>query len=255
MLEICALASGSNGNCYYIGNQTEAILIDMGISIKQLIHRFADSGLDICKVRAIFLSHEHSDHSRGIRVLSKRLGISTFMTSRTYYALPKSYRPEYIGFFQANEVVEAGSFKIHSVLKNHDAAEPCSFRIEYRDKHVGVFTDIGHACANVVSSIRQCHALFLEANYDEKMLWEGSYPWYLKKRVASDVGHLSNLQAFETIRQHAHPELECIFLSHISKENNTPQLAIAAFDPVSKKITVKLTDRYAAAEVYKLSGQ
>lgn len=252
MLEICALASGSNGNCYYIGNQSEAVLVDMGISTKQLVLRFVGSGLDISKVKAIFLSHEHSDHSRGIRVLSKKLGISVYMTSRTFYALPKSFRPEYVKFFQPGEIIEIGSFRIHSILKNHDAVEPCSFHIEYKNRHVGVFTDIGQPCSNVASAIQKCHALFLETNYDEKMLWEGSYPWYLKKRVASDEGHMSNAQAFEAVAKNAHPALECIFLSHISKENNRPELALAAFEPINKKITIRLTDRYAAAEVYKL---
>lgn len=252
MLEICALASGSNGNCYYVGNQHDAILVDAGISARQLMLRFKETGLDPEKVKAIFISHEHADHARGMQVLSKRLGVNVYMTSRTYYALPKPFRPDLVRFFHPGIAVETGSFMVYPILKKHDAAEPCSFRIEHNSKSVGVFTDIGDPCTGVKSAVGQCHALFLESNYDEKMLWEGSYPWHLKRRVSSPVGHLSNIQALELVTNHAHPDLECIFLSHLSGENNTPDTAISVFGAIRDRVKVKLTDRQAAGEVYRL---
>jgi len=252
MIEMCALASGSNGNCYYIGNQHDAILVDAGISTRQLMLRFRQVGLDPVKVKALFISHEHSDHARGMQVLSKKLGISVYMTSATYYALPRPFRPDYIKFFQPGETVQIGSMSIHTFLKNHDAANPCSFRIEHDGKSVGVLTDIGEPCSNVTDHVSKCHALFLESNYDEKMLMEGSYPWHLKTRVASAKGHLSNLQALQLVQEHAGPSLECIFLSHLSKENNTPEIAMAAFNPVKDKIKIRLTHRHQPAEVYSL---
>jgi len=208
VIEICALASGSNGNSYYIGNSSDAILVDAGISTRQLMQRFTSRLLDPRRLRAVFLSHEHSDHSRGIQVLSKRHHLTVWMSKHTYYALPHSYRPVYVELFEPGETVEIGSFRIHTLLKNHDAAEPCSFRIESGGKSVGVFTDIGQPCKKVREAVNRCHAVFIETNYDDKMLWEGSYPWPLKKRVASDVGHLSNVQALELMQQEAHPELE-----------------------------------------------
>jgi phosphoribosyl 1,2-cyclic phosphodiesterase len=252
VIEICALASGSNGNSYYIGNQTEAILVDSGISTRQLLHRFLSRGLDHKKVKAVFLSHEHSDHSRGIQVLSKRHRVTVWMSKHTFYALPHSYRPMYVELFEPGESVQVGSFIIHTFLKNHDAAEPCSFRIESGAKSVGVFTDIGEPCENVRNAMRQCHVVFIESNYDEKMLWEGSYPWPLKKRVASEVGHLSNIQAMELMLQDSHPALECIFLSHLSQENNIPALAYSIFEPFHHKMEVKLTSRFEASEVYRM---
>lgn len=252
MIEICALASGSNGNCYYVGNQQDAILVDAGISTRQLMLRFKETGLNPEKVKAIFISHEHADHSRGMQVLSKRLGVNVYITSRTYYALPKPFRPELVKFFQPGVAVEAGSFIIYPVLKKHDAAEPCSFRIGHNGKSVGVFTDIGDPCTEVKSAVGQCQALFLETNYDEKMLWEGSYPWHLKRRVSSAVGHLSNVQALELLTNHAHPDLECVFLSHLSGENNTPATALSVFKSLTEKVTIRLTDRQAAAEVYRM---
>jgi phosphoribosyl 1,2-cyclic phosphodiesterase len=252
MIEICALASGSNGNSYYIGNQTEAILVDSGISTRQLLQRFQSRGLDPKKVKAVFLSHEHSDHSRGIQVLSKRHRVTVWMSKHTFYALPHAYRPMYVELFDPGESVEVGSFQVHTFLKNHDAAEPCSFRIESGGKSVGVFTDIGEPCENVREAIKQCHAVFIESNYDEKMLWEGSYSWPLKKRVASNVGHLSNIQALQLMLQEGYPELECMFLSHLSHENNTPALAYSVFEPFHLKTEVKLTSRFEASEVYRM---
>jgi phosphoribosyl 1,2-cyclic phosphodiesterase len=252
MIEICALASGSNGNSYYVGNKTDAVLVDAGISTRQLLQRMRSRELDIKKVKAVFLSHEHSDHSRGIQVLSKRHGINVWMPAHTWYALPHSYRPPHVQFFEPGETVSVASFRVHTFLKNHDAVEPCSFRIEYSGKSVGVFTDIGEPCERVKVALNQCHAVFIESNYDEKMLWEGVYPWPLKKRVASAVGHLSNMQALELMLKEGHPDLECIFLSHLSQENNTPSIAFSAFEPFHQKTTVKLTSRSEASDVYRL---
>jgi phosphoribosyl 1,2-cyclic phosphodiesterase len=252
MIEICALASGSNGNSYYIGNQDEAILVDAGISARQLLHRMQSRGLDHRKIRAVFLSHEHSDHSRGVQVLSKRLGINIWISKHTYYALPETFRPQWVRFFEPGETIQVGAFNIYTFLKNHDGVEPSSFRIEYDETSIGVFTDIGEPCDKVIDALKKCHAVFIESNYDEKMLWEGSYPWPLKKRVASAVGHLSNRQALELLQQHAPPILKCIFLSHLSQQNNTPPLALSTFEPLWNSFDVKLTSRFEASEVYKM---
>ncbi len=252
MIEICALASGSNGNCYYIGNQHDAILVDAGISARQLIQRFKTTGLNPGKVKAIFISHEHSDHTRGMQVLSKRLAVNVYMTSRTYSSVPGPFRPEYVKFFKPGDTVEAGSFKVHTMLKNHDAVEPCSFMIEHNGKNVGVFTDIGEPCINIKTAVQQCHALFMETNYDEDMLWKGSYPLFLKIRVASAHGHLSNRQAMELVRDFGHPGLECVFLSHISKENNSPETAYESFNSLFIGYKLLLTSRYGAGEVYRI---
>jgi phosphoribosyl 1,2-cyclic phosphodiesterase len=252
MIEICALASGSNGNSYYIGNEREAILVDAGISTKQLLLRMKSRDLDPQKIRAVFLSHEHSDHARGIQVLSKRLAVNIWMSKRTWSSLPVYFRPPYVKLFEPGETVTIGSFEVHTFLKNHDAADPCSFRISQGDKNIGVFTDIGSPCDQVKQALSECQAVFMESNYDEKMLWEGAYPWPLKQRVASDVGHLSNVQALQLVQEHAHPRLECLFLSHLSQENNTPAIAFSAFEPLHSKMEVKLTSRHEASDVYRL---
>ena len=252
MIEICAIASGSNGNCYYVGNQNEAVLVDAGISCKQIIHRMKDRNLNPFKVKSVFISHEHSDHISGARVLGNRMQVPVYLTAKTYYGAYKNMRPDYPRFFSAGETIVIGGFAIHTFLKNHDASEPCSFRIQYKGKSVGVFTDIGEPCENVTSHLQKCDGLFLETNYDEKMLWEGSYPYFLKQRVASTVGHLSNKQAFDLLNNHAGENLKCVFLSHISKENNSPEIAHNSMLPLFSRFDVKLTSRYEAGEVYQL---
>ncbi|PRZ00357.1 phosphoribosyl 1,2-cyclic phosphodiesterase [Marinilabilia salmonicolor] len=252
MIEICALASGSNGNCYYIGNENEAILVDAGISRRQVLERMKERSLNPSKIKGILISHEHADHFKGVRVLSKQLDVPVYITHRS---LEKSWgpnRPALIKNFTPGERIEIGDFIIHTFLKQHDAAEPCSFRIEHDGVNVGVMTDIGSPCDNVIQHFSSCQAVFLESNYDEDMLWNGVYPWHLKNRVASEVGHLSNAQAVELLDIHGGADLEVVFLSHLSAENNTPQLALEAFNSLSHRFDVRLTNRYAAAEVFRL---
>jgi phosphoribosyl 1,2-cyclic phosphodiesterase len=252
MLEICAIASGSNGNCYYIGNEKDAVLIDAGISCKQIVQRMKGLNLNPQKIKAVFITHEHSDHLSGARVIGKHLQVPIYLTSKTWYGAYKNMRPEVPRFFNPGETIEIDDFTIHSFQKNHDASEPCSFRVHYNGKNVGVFTDIGEACENVTQHLQMCDGLFLESNYDEKMLWEGRYPYFLKQRVASSVGHLSNKQAFDLLNSHAGENLKCVFLSHLSKENNTLEIAYETMHPLTSKFEVKLTSRYEAGEVYRL---
>lgn len=252
MIEICALASGSNGNCYYVGNERDAILVDAGISTKKILARMQDAGLESSKVRAIFISHEHSDHVHGVRVLSKKLGVPAWFTQGTFDSLRCGEEPERVNIFTPDQVIKVGSLNVHTFLKNHDAAEPCSFRIEHDGWNIGVFTDIGEPCQRVINHLHLCHAIFIETNYDEKMLWNGIYPYHLKNRVASSVGHLSNDQAFALVRDHAGPELVHVFLSHLSGENNRPEIAAECFKVLSDRFTVHLTSREAVGPTCRL---
>lgn len=249
MIEICALASGSNGNCYYIGNKEDAILIDAGINCKQVLNRMKSKELDPAKLRGIFITHEHNDHVCGARVLGKKLDIPVFMTKGTYQSLYFINQPVAVRFIEPGQPVLLIPFIIHPILKNHDAKEPTSFRVELQGVNVGIFTDIGSPCHNVISHLRECHALFLETNYDEKMLWEGSYPYHLKQRVASDVGHLSNMQAMSLLSEHAGPALKWVLLSHLSGENNTPQVAYDALKHLEDRFNIRLTSRREPGEV------
>ncbi len=252
MIKVCALASGSNGNCYYIESGDEAVLIDAGISRRQILERMRQRSLNPNKIKALFITHEHSDHYRGAKVLSAKLNIPVFITSKTVERGFYTMRPEKVTLFNAGDTIEVGTFKVHSFSKNHDAIEPCSFRVEVEDKQIGVFTDIGEPCDNVKNHISQCHFLFLESNYDEDLLWQGKYPPHLKKRVAGSKGHLSNKQAVELIENFASEQLKYIYLSHISEDNNRGEIAMSAFQHLKNDYDIQLTSRYAASDVVEL---
>ena len=252
MIEFCAIASGSNGNCYYVGNNEDAILVDAGISRKQILLRMHEKELDPSKVRAIFISHEHSDHMRGVKILSKTLNVPVYFTKKTFEKSWNPNRPVHYKFFEPGEEIQINSLKVHSFLKLHDAAEPCSFRVELNGKSVGVFTDIGEPCDNLVSHFSVCDAAFLEANYDDDMLWNGDYPYYLKQRVASSNGHLSNHQSSKLFREFANFRLKHLFLSHLSKENNTPEKALIAFSGMHEHCSVLLTHREKPSDVIRI---
>ncbi len=252
MTEICALASGSNGNCYYIGNENSAVLIDIGIYYKRLIERLNDTGLDKNKIKAIFISHEHTDHIQGARVTSKKLGIPVFYTKKTFHKCYDKNKTDNFGFFEPGTPYIIDDIKIHSFQKNHDAVDPCSFRIEIENKHIGVMTDIGTIDETLQKEFSKCDAAFLESNYDEELLQNGLYPYHLKQRVSSDKGHLSNLQTLELIENYASDKLKTIFLSHISAVNNTLKIAEDTFKHLNKRCQIILTSRQKASELIKL---
>ena len=249
MIKVCAIASGSNGNCYYIGTEREAILVDAGISRRQIMKRMKELRLDINKVKAVFISHEHSDHIKGLRVLCDVHGIEAYLTRDTLHKAHRNYHPKTTHVFNAGDAIQVGSFKAYSFAKQHDAVDPVSFRIEAEGLSVGVMTDIGAACENVVNHLNQCDIVFLESNYDEQMLEEGPYPYYLKQRVKSDHGHLSNQQAVDLVEQVDNTRLKTIFLSHISADNNRVEIATKAFEHLKDQYQILPTNRYAPSEI------
>ncbi|HNY51436.1 MAG TPA: MBL fold metallo-hydrolase [Smithella sp.] len=252
-MKFASIASGSNGNCYYLENDGEAILVDAGISAKQIVNRMANLGLSMSRVKGLFISHEHTDHIRGVDVLSRRFSVPVFLTRKTYASYGREISASLLNYFSPGEQVEIGGMRVSSFLKNHDAAEPCSFLVSSAGRNVAVMTDIGLQCPNVVAHLRDADAIFLETNYDDDMLKHGPYPSYLKARIASDVGHLSNAQAAMIALQHASPRLQHIVLSHISENNNTPELAFRTFDQVMKQRR-DLNPELSIASRYRESG-
>jgi len=228
-LKIASIASGSNGNCYYLENEGDSVLIDAGVSRKQIVERMNRLGLSLSNLRGVFISHEHSDHIYGIDVLARKHDVAVFMTKKTFAAYGRAIKNVSINFFSPGEKVRLGSLCVHPFLKSHDAAEPCSFSVSCAGVNVAVLTDIGLHCDNVIEHVRNADAIFLESNYDDQMLKTGPYPAHLKRRIASDVGHLSNTQAATLALEHASARLRHVFLSHLSANNNTPELALRTF--------------------------
>jgi phosphoribosyl 1,2-cyclic phosphodiesterase len=249
-----SLASGSNGNCYYIGNATEAVLVDAGIACREIERRMAQLNLSMDIVKGIFISHEHADHIRGLKGLARKFGIPVYSTAATlrkcgFYLNDPLARP-----FLLQEGVSIGGLTISSFPKFHDAVEPCSFVIRNEQVNIGVFTDIGTPCADVVRHFKQCHAVFLETNYDEQMLDGGNYPYYLKNRIRSGNGHLSNAQALKLFCEHRPPHMSHLFLSHLSKNNNCPKLVQELFHPHAGSTKIILASRFEQTAVYEVSG-
>jgi len=253
-LFITSLNSGSNGNCYYIGNEHEAVLVDVGISCRETEKRMSRLGLSIQKVKAIFISHEHSDHISGVPVLAKKYKIPVYITPKTLLYLRVNPVDHQIIHFTANQPVTIGELVITAFTKFHDAIEPHSFSITCRDVTVGVFTDIGQTCENLVAHFGRCHAAFLEANYDDEMLDNGGYPYHLKRRIRGGHGHLSNKQALELFLAHKPLHMSHLLLAHLSKNNNDPQLVYDLFKSNANGTEVIVASRYEETPVYHIGG-
>ena len=249
-LFIASLNSGSNGNCYYIGNEHEAVLIDAGISCRETEKRMLRLGLSMQKVKAIFVSHEHSDHINGIPVIAKKYRLPVYITPPTLQRGGLTLDGELVISFGAFETVVIGGLHVTAFPKQHDASNPHSFLITCRDIKVGVFTDIGLVCENLIHHFSQCHAAFLEANYDDEMLDKGGYPYHLKRRIRGGHGHLSNKQAFELFTAHRPSFMTHLLLSHLSKNNNDPQLVQELFESRADGINIIVASRYVETEVY-----
>ncbi|TWR30988.1 MBL fold metallo-hydrolase [Mucilaginibacter pallidiroseus] len=246
---IASLNSGSNGNCYYVGNEREAVLVDAGISCRETEKRMARLGLSMQIVKAIFISHEHSDHIRGLAVLAKKYRLPVYVTDGTVHHCGDVPR-ELCMPLKAYSSVQIGSLVITAFPKHHDAAEPTSFMIADGDTRIGVFTDIGATCEHLIKHFNQCHAVFLEANYDEQMLEQGRYPYYLKRRIRGGKGHLSNKQALDLFINHKPNYMSHVLLAHLSKDNNDPQLAQQLFAQHAGNTHVSVASRYVESEVY-----
>ena len=253
-LSFTSLNSGSNGNCYYIENQQDAILVDAGITCLETEKRLERLGLSMSKVRAIFVSHEHSDHIRGVPVIAKKYKLPVFITDGTLKMSGFSLESHLLKTFIAHEAVQIGDLEITAFPKFHDATEPHSFIVSCNGIKVGVFTDIGIPCEHVIHYFSSCHAAFLEANYDEDMLEIGPYPTYLKARIRGIHGHLSNKQALELFCTSG-THMSHLLLSHLSRDNNNPALVLELFKSRSQGTEIIVASREMESKVYHINSQ
>jgi phosphoribosyl 1,2-cyclic phosphodiesterase len=252
-LYLASLNSGSNGNCYYIGSETEAVLIDAGISCRETERRMDRLGLSVNNVRAIFITHEHTDHTRGVEVLSRKHNIPIYITEATHKSSRLYLQQHLLKSFSSGVPVQIGGLRVNPFRKWHDASEPHSFTISVNGLTAGVFTDIGSCCENVSLHFSQCQAAFLEANYDEDMLQNGRYPVYLKRRISGMEGHLSNTQALDLFTSRRCPGMQMLILSHLSAENNRPQLVHELFSSQAMGTKIVVASRYGETGVFCIS--
>jgi phosphoribosyl 1,2-cyclic phosphodiesterase len=253
-LYVASLNSGSNGNCYYLGNDSDAILVDAGISCREIEKRMKRLELSMKKVKAVFVSHEHDDHIKGIQTLSKKYQLPIFITHPTLRHGGLHIDKRLVNHFLPHQPISIGELTITAFPKFHDAVDPYSFTVSNQHVTVGVFTDLGKACDHLVRHFRQCHAAFLETNYDEEMLDNGSYPYHLKRRIRSETGHLSNREALELFIAHRPSQMTHLFLSHLSKNNNSADLVQQLFNPHANGVKIILASRWQETSVYQIYG-
>ena len=227
-LELCVLASGSSGNAIYVATENTHLLIDAGLSAKQIELRLESIGVTPPSLSAICLSHEHSDHTNGVRVLQKRHQIPVYANQPTANNLKRSPKGDEINFhiFQTGAIFSIGDLTLETFHIPHDASEPVGFRISNATTHIGIVTDIG-MCTNLVAEkLKGCSCLVVEANHDVDLLREAPRPWSLKQRIRSRQGHLSNVETAQLISASATDQLKHVILAHLSSDCNTPKTAL-----------------------------
>lgn len=234
-LEFCTIASGSSGNCAYIGSEHTRILIDAGISGKKIMEGLAELGLTGEQIDALFITHEHVDHIRGAGVLSRRFDIPIFATADTWAAMEDSLgriAPGNKRIVYADEMCPINDLCVKPFAIPHDAAEPVGYSVFAGKKKLTLATDIGHVTDTIRENIEDSELLLLESNHDVDMLKRGSYPWHLKQRILGEKGHLSNTAAGELLTEVMSGKLKYVFLGHLSEENNNPHLAYETVEEI-----------------------
>lgn len=252
-ITIASLNSGSNGNCYYIGNNEEAIFVDAGLSCRETELRMKRLGLPMSGIKAIFITHEHSDHILGVNQLVSKYQIPVYVSQSTLKEAGFWKIRKFTFHFTDQQPVFIGNLRVTAFQKKHDACDPHSFVVSASKTNIGVFTDIGEPCDQLIHYFKQCHAAFLESNYDEDLLENGRYPVYLKNRIRGGKGHLSNRQALELYIKHRPPFMSHLLLSHLSKENNSPELVESLFSSVPADTRVIIASRYKESALYQIA--
>ena len=252
-MRLCSIASGSSGNCTYVGSDCTHLLIDVGISGKRAESGLNTLGLSGRDVDGILITHEHADHIAGLGVLARKYEIPIYATKGTISAITKMKQIGEIAPDLFCEIREDQKFTIKDLTVNpmkisHDAAQPVAYRISYGSKKVGVCTDLGVFNEYTVDCLKGMDAVLIEANHDVNMLQVGPYPYYLKQRILGDRGHLSNENSGRLLSQILHEGLKEIVLGHLSKENNLPELAYEAV-----RMEINMGDTPYKASDFKLS--
>jgi len=234
-VRVCVLASGSKGNATYISNGSAAVLVDAGLSGVEIERRLASRGLNPDTLDAILVTHEHSDHIKGVGVLSRRFKLPVYLNRKTEAAASTQLgRLHDRRYFECGTAFRLNRFTFHPFSISHDAEDPAGFTVDCSGKKIGIATDLGIASHVVKAHLSACSLLILEANHDPEMLEYGPYPWPLKQRVSGRTGHLSNEASRDLLESVQHKALSHVILAHLSEVNNTPN---HAFSTVIRGIT------------------
>jgi phosphoribosyl 1,2-cyclic phosphodiesterase len=229
-LRFQSFGSGSSGNCYFIGNASCGILIDAGLGVRSIRKHLKNIGLDFENIWGVFVTHDHADHIKAVGPLGEKHHIPIYSTRQVHEGIQRSYcvtEKLYSSrkYIEKNETIEIGNFHITAFPVSHDSSDSVGYTIEYKEKRFTFATDLGYVSEEVAAHLIQADYLVLEANYDEQMLLQGHYPIYLKNRISSQTGHLSNDQAGKFLADNFNERMQYIFLCHLSRENNLPEVA------------------------------
>ncbi len=239
---LCPLASGSKGNAIFVSTPDTAVLVDAGLSGIEIQRRMATLGRTPDDLKAIIITHEHTDHVKGAGVLSRRFNIPVYLTADTFNACKGLGKIDQINFFECGSAFDIGSLAVNPFSISHDACDPAGLTLKHQGKKIGIATDLGVVTNLVRTHLSRANALYIESNHDPDMLMTGPYPWYLKQRIQSRTGHLSNQDARDLVAQVSHKDLDHVILAHLSEENNCPEKAATEMsknlDPLSTALYV-----------------
>lgn len=230
-MKFCSIASGSSGNCIFIGSDKTSVLVDAGISGKRIEEGLNNINMTTGDIDGILVTHEHSDHIKGLGILARRYGIPIYATMGTIGELKNmkslgKVSDDLFNVIKADREFQVGDIKVDPMEISHDAAEPVGYVVRVGDKKAAVATDMGVYNEDTVEHLKDLDVLLLESNHDLHMLQVGNYPYYLKRRIMGEKGHLSNEDAGHLLTKVLHDDMRYIFLGHLSRENNYEELAM-----------------------------
>ena len=265
-IQFMSLASGSSGNCYYVSTSKGALLIDAGIATRTIRKHLANNQLEVSRIHAILVTHDHADHIKGLPGMGEGLHIPVYATPGTHRGIAQNYctrqKPLETSAhtLTPGQSLELAGFHIEAFRLPHDSMDCVGYCLEAEGRRLVFMTDLGHIPDHAISYISTADYLVLEANYDEEMLQAGSYPPYLKARIAASTGHLSNRQAATLLDMHFPSRLRRLWLCHLSQENNSPARAEECIASVVRRhlrpddtpITVEALRRTSPSPLYKL---
>ena len=250
MFKFCNLYSGSSGNCSLVETENTKILVDAGVSSKKIQEGLKQCDVNIDQINAIIITHEHSDHVKGLQVLCKKNNIPVYANSHTFSMIKAEIPDSQKKYFTTNNFFEINDLKIYPFKIPHDAADPCGFSIYHDKNKISIATDIGHMESQIIDTLSGSNYVLLESNYEPDMLKCSKYPYNLKRRILGENGHLSNEDAAKTITILAKQGVSNFSLGHLSEQNNLPELAYQTVmneiinKAYSEKIKLNVCNRY-----------
>lgn len=244
MIKFCPLYSGSKGNSYYIKIDTVEFLVDIGKSAKKITEALAEIGVDSTNISAVFITHEHTDHISGLKVFTKKNDVKVFLTNKTKKVLEENLiyvKEENQITFKRGEKFEYMKVKVKSFKTSHDAIEPCGFSFwDNAGNKLTIVTDLGNVDDTIIENVKGSNILLIESNYEEKLLQLAPYPPYLKSRILSEYGHLSNKQAKALLKEVIDLELKHLYIGHISENSNTEKIVELEVKEVLKELKIDI---------------